>query len=204
MTQNNQHNFDKKYADEQITRSQSTFRKTIKYFYLENILKYVVGPAIDFGCGAGQLLAKLPPHSLGLELNPHLIEHLKNRDFSVREYRPETDLYQLKDIEEGIYKNFILSHVLEHFDSPEEILSTLVPAIKRLGINRIIICVPGLKGYQSDKTHRTFIDLAYIKKLSVFSENGFHLRKHSYFPINSAAAGKYFIYNELNLIYESV
>ena len=204
MTQNKTDNFDQHYADQQIKRSQSGFRRVIKYFYLKNILQYVDGPTIDFGCGAGQLLAKLPPKSLGLELNEYLIKSLRSQGLEVQQYIPEEDRYQLIGIAEDVYKTLVLSHVLEHFKNPEEMLGELLPSLRRLGVNKIIICVPGLIGYQSDSTHKTFIDLKFMQKLSVFSANGFQLKKHAYFPINSAIAGNYFIYNELNLIYESI
>ena len=65
--------FDAGYAGEQLRRSKQPLRKVVKGFYLRSVLSLLNGPTIDYGCGAGQLLALLPAGSLGLEVNPHLI-----------------------------------------------------------------------------------------------------------------------------------
>ena len=62
--------FGRDYALTQIDRQRNPLRKLIKSFYVSRVLKHVNGPAIDLGCGAGQILERLPPGSMGIEVNP--------------------------------------------------------------------------------------------------------------------------------------
>ena len=66
--------FGSAYAVEQLRRSRHPLRRLIKKFYLDRVLRELRGPTIDFGCGAGQLLARLPADSVGLEVNPPLVQ----------------------------------------------------------------------------------------------------------------------------------
>jgi len=183
------------YAAEQIRRSRNPFRRLIKSFYLENILKFVIGPSIDFACGAGQLLARLPHGSVGVEVNPFLINELAVKGLSAVLYEPDVDCFQLKDFPKNHYSTFIMVHVLEHFSDAAQIIKTLMRSCRRLGVKRIILVLPGLKGYLSDPTHKTFIDNHYLLTEGVFCE-GYMLRKQAYFPVNKESFGKYFIFNE--------
>ncbi|MGH9809968.1 MAG: hypothetical protein ACRD9W_22420, partial [Terriglobia bacterium] len=101
--------FDQAYAAEQLRRSRHPLRKIIKRFYLENILRDVQGATIDFGCGAGQLLARLPFGSLGLEVNPHLVAALREAGLNVRQYEPAVDRLSLHEIPVGYYRTLVLA-----------------------------------------------------------------------------------------------
>ena len=57
--------FDQAYAAEQIRRRSSPLRRLIKSQYLANLTQRFSGPTIDLGCGAGQLLERLPAGSEG-------------------------------------------------------------------------------------------------------------------------------------------
>ena len=59
--------FDERYASEQVRRSRHPLRRLIKHFNLDNVLRELAGSTIDIGCGAGQLLRRLPPGSIGLD-----------------------------------------------------------------------------------------------------------------------------------------
>lgn len=203
MAQDNVEIFDRIYAMEQIDRSRSPLRKFIKSFYIKDILRHVKGPTIDFGCGAGQLLQKLPAGSVGLEVNPSLINYLKNNGLNVEKYDPSLDKFNLLQLVGGKYKTFVISHVLEHFQDPILILESLLPALNRLGVTRLIINVPCHKGYLSDSTHQTYVDLNYVKATTVFEDNKFNLTKAYYFPVDNTSLGDFFIYNQLDLIYDA-
>ena len=194
--------FDKPYAEEQLRRSRHPLHRLIKKFYIENILADVQGPTIDIGCGAGQLLAKLPSGSVGLEVNPFLVETLKGSGLTVLAYNIEADDFGLSVISSGDYKTIILSHVLEHFDDAADALRRLICSAKRLGVERIIIVVPGIKGYASDKTHKTFVNRSFLKTNKLENFEGYRILKVKDFPFSSEIAGKYFIYQELKIVYE--
>jgi len=73
------------YAEQQLSRSRHPLRRLIKGFYLRNLLSDVVGPTIDFGCGAGQILERLPEGSIGFEANNHLVSALNEKGMILKQ-----------------------------------------------------------------------------------------------------------------------
>ena len=149
--------FDVNYAAEQLRRSRHPFRRAIKRFYLDAVLREVAGSTVDLGCGAGQLLRRLPVGSIGLEVNPALVEALKKDGLEVARYDVGEDAFGL----------------------------------------------PRLRGYHSDSTHKTFIDLAYIDRNRLRRVGAFRLAKSRYFPINTERIGRYFVFHELILVFSA-
>jgi len=194
--------FDVYYANEQLRRSRHPARRLIKRFYLRNILRYVRGPSIDFGCGAGQLLAHLPAGSIGLEVNPVLVTALKANGLNVVPYDAAVDRFLLADLPEDRYSTFVMAHVLEHFAEAPAVLRTLLRACRRLGVQRFIVVVPGWKGYLSDGTHKSFIDRATLENEGLTTREGFSLRLARHFPIDIEALGRYFVFHELIAVFD--
>ena len=120
----------------------------------------------------------------------------------VRLYEPEIDNYQFRMIEKDKYDCFTMNHVLEHLENPENVVSKIFDHCHSLGIERIVFTVPGLKGFQSDSTHKTFIDIHYFEKHGLLEHPNFKLKLSKYFPINSKTFGRYFTHNELRLIFD--
>jgi len=184
------------YAAYQLNRS--ALRKSIRRLYLRNIRRLIEGPAIDFGCGVGELLQILPAGSVGLEINESAVRHCRSRGMDVRLYDPASDGYQFNGLEPGVFRSFVMSHVLEHLDQPMSVAGSIFTSCARLAIPRIIFVVPGVKGFRSDKTHRTFIDGSF------FAGRVGEYRKLSaaYFPVNVKLIGSFFTHHELVVVYD--
>lgn len=194
----------KAYAAEQMRRSHHPLRRIIKSFYLKNILSDVRGKTIDLGCGAGQLLARLPEGSLGLESNQFLVTELLGKKLNVRCYDIEADDFNLSGCEAGVYKTLVLCHVLEHFGEAAAALIKITQSAKRLGIERLIVVVPGKKGYVSDATHKTMVDRKFITDHDLDRINGFSIVKICDYPFWFEAVGDYFVYQELKIVFDAV
>lgn len=194
--------FNRAYAGEQLRRSQHPLRRLIKAFYIENILRDVRGPTVDFGCGAGQLLACLPTGSLGLEVNPFLVEALRKRGLNVALYAPDADDFSLHDLKLNQFSTLVMAHVLEHFADPPSVLRKLLRSCARVGIERLVVVVPGVKGYASDKTHKTFVNRSYLESHRLIDCEGYSVTKSVYFPINLEAIGNHFTFHELKVVYD--
>lgn len=194
--------FDARYAAEQLRRSRHPLRRLVKGFYLRNILRHVSGPSIDFGCGAGQLLERLPEGSIGLEVNPALVEALQARRLNVIRYDPAADGLSLAALSGQRYSTFIMAHVLEHFADAAQTLRALLRACRRLEVDRFILVVPGWKGYLSDATHKTFVDRGYLEREGLLSCEGYALGEASYFPIDREAIGRHFVFHELTAVFQ--
>lgn len=194
--------FDQHYAAEQLRRARHPFRRFVKGFYLRNLLKDVRGPAIDFGCGAGQLLAVLPPGSVGLEVNKYLIEALSVTGLKVLQAEGSMDDFKLTGFAPGVFGTLVIAHVLEHLPDPAQALHRLLDASVRLGIERVIVVVPGSKGYASDRTHKTFIDKTYVETRLLDPECGFVRSSIGYFPGPWEWIGRYFVFHEMKIVFD--
>lgn len=189
------------YAQKQIKRSKNPLRKWIRSYYLKDIASYVQGPALDVGCGSGDLLRFLPPGSLGLEINPVAVDYCRKTGLNVELYDPNTDNYKFNTIKTNVYKNILFNHVLEHLENPNEILKFVFESAKRLGIQRIILTLPCERGFKYDPTHQTFVDENYLKQHELFSHEHFELKSMKRFPLNSRAFGKIYTFNELRIVF---
>lgn len=196
---------EKLYAEEytayQLERN--SFRRWVRNnLYFKNILRFVSGPTIDFGCGIGELLELLPTNSVGLEINDSAVRYCQSRGLDVRLYSPEADDYELYGLEPGRYQTLVMAHVLEHLTDSHDVIRKLLTTGHRLGLKRLIFIVPGVKGFQHDATHQTFLDPAYFKTHSLQTTNGYRIIRQAYFPINSKWFSGLFTHNELVTVYE--
>lgn len=189
------------YTNRQSNRS--PLRKFIRKFYLSHTLNLSRGLAIDFGCGIGELLGLLPEGSLGLEVNKASVSYCKNLNMNVSLYDPDEDDYNFSFLKENRFDTFIMSHVLEHLENPKDVLLKIMSACNRLGIKRIIIVVPGYKGFLYDKTHKTFINKDFIKEKDLLTTKYFDLISLNYFPFNLESVGRIFTHNETVFVYEN-
>lgn len=193
--------YDRSYTEYQL-RERSWLRQLVRDFYLKATLQLLEGQTIDFGCGTGELLRKLPPGSIGLEINPVTVEYCQSQELNVYLYDPQKDEYRLSDFVPGQYESLILSHVLEHVKQPVHVLHTLLQAAQRLGIRRVVVIVPGKKGFAFDSTHRTYIDRSFFKNHNLTEVDDLRVVKQRYFPINLQVIENFFTYLELQVIYE--
>jgi SAM-dependent methyltransferase len=193
--------FGAEYANLQLARERNPLRRLVKHFYLNNILREVNGPTVDFGCGTGQLLARLPQGSVGIEINPFLVDALKRKGLAVIQYDSETDGFALPGIEAGRFSSLVIAHVLEHFSEADQVLRKLLASCGRLKIDTVVVVVPGARGFQSDDTHKTFVDHQYLRDRRLLECEGYTARRTSYFPINAERVGDYFVFHELKLVY---
>ena len=192
--------FNKDYTHYQIQRGK--IRKWIRKLYLRNIMPYINGKTVDFGCGVGEFLKMLPPGSIGFEINEATVVYCRDIGLNVQPYKPEIDCYQFKNIKKGEFNVFTMVHVLEHCADAEKILSIIFTSCARLDIKRIIIVVPGRKGFRSDCTHETFVDFQSFKKALTESKTNYVISSKRYFPFNRALIGNFFVHHELMVIFD--
>lgn len=182
--------------------NRSSFRKKVRRLYLNDIKKYCIGKTIDFGCGVGELLKILPEGSIGFEVNKVVVEFCKKQGLNIHRYVPEEDQYTFNMIEAGKYETFTMNHVLEHLENSSNVISKIFESCSRLGIKRIVFTVPGHKGYKTDATHQTFINLDYLTKSGVIDNKYYQLKVNKYFPVNSESFSRYFTHNELRIVFD--
>lgn len=193
----------KKYGSEftnfQINRSR--LRRIVRKLYFQNILKFIKGRTIDFGCGVGDLLSLLPNGSIGFEINPVSVQHCQERGLDVFLFDPDKDRYEFSSLEHKKFKTFVTSHVLEHLDDPGKVFKKIQKSCKTIGIEKIVVVVPGYKGFYCDEFagHKNYIEKDFFTKNI---DSDYVVKSKKFFPINSATFGKLFQHNELVVVLE--
>jgi SAM-dependent methyltransferase len=191
--------FDQQYTDYQLNRS--VIRKMIRKGYLYYHRSLGIGTALDFGCGIGELLSILPEGSRGLEVNPASVKYCQSQGLNVDSYDAKTDDYQLKVIPANTYQTFYMCEVLEHLDHPEKVLGKILDSCNIKGFNRIILVVPGKKGFAFDPTHKIFIDKKFLNHHGFARHKNWRLSQLSFFPFNFKKIGEYFTYNQTVVVF---
>lgn len=193
--------FDSSYTQYQLDRS--PFRKAVRQIYLNRAASLVRGPTLDFGCGVGELLQRLPAGSKGLEYNTATVEHCRRQGLDVEAYDGFVDEWSLSILQgDARYESMVVSHVLEHLENPIDIFKKLLQAASRLGVERVLVIVPGASGFKIDPTHLTFVDRTMLTDKSIPGDTGFRCVHESYFPGNIRVIGDWFPYHELQIVYE--
>lgn len=162
--------------------------------YRWNIRRLNLGKTLDLGCGIGRNLKHLHLDSVGIDHNPHSIEICTQ--LGLKAYLPSD--FEKSELARGeSFDAILIAHVLEH-TLFNDALSLIRDYLKFLRPNgRVVLITPQELGYSSDETHLTFFDFGLLTKIA----NDLNLKvetKRSFpFP---RAAGKFFKYNEFNLI----
>lgn len=194
--------YDKDYTEYQHNRS--WLRKRIRRIYLRHVLLYVKGKTIDLGCGVGELLTMLPSGSVGFEINEATVRYCRGMGLPVTLYDPFSDGYRFSGVSAGAFTTVVMAHVLEHLDDSAIVLRTILQSCFRLGIERVIIIVPGPKGFRYDKTHRTFINRQFFTDHVLDEVAGYRITTANHFPLPFHWVGNFFAHNELTVVYERI
>lgn len=188
--------FDARYTQYQLRRS--GLRKAVRSLYLRSALHQLRGPTLDFGCGIGELLERLPAGSKGVEYNPASVAHCRDRSLPVQWYDGQADGWSLSGLPaDWRFQSMVISHVLEHLEAPMEALRGLLQAAGRRGVTRVLVIVPGQAGFRIDATHRTFVDRQMLRS----AEGGdWRAASQRYFPGNWRRLGDHFAHHELQVL----
>ena len=190
--------FDEDYTRYQLDRS--WLRRLVRTIYLRRARSLVEGVCLDFGCGVGELLARLPAESRGVEYNAASVELCQSKGLAVDWYDGVADDWQLSVLPQAWrFRSLVISHVLEHLDEPLDVLSRLLVAASARGAVTALVIVPGRAGYRIDSTHRTFVDRAMIESFD-WTSIGWKIASWAYFPGNLARLGDVLAHHELQVV----
>jgi len=140
------------------------------------LARHVSGRVLDVGCGIGDFL-EFRPGTVGVDVNPHAVEWCRRRGLECR--LMEADHLPFPD---GGFDGVMLDNVLEHLTAPEPLLDEIRRVLEPGG--RLLVGVPGLRGYECDRDHKVYYDEAGLKR--VVSDAGFSLKRIFYTPFRSA------------------
>jgi len=187
-------------SDEDTTASSYTSRLTrlsgagwkqrldVQAPYRWNLRRLLGGRRVlDVGCGIGRNLIGLTEGSVGVDHNPHSVEHC--RSLGLQAYTAEK--FHAGGL--GKFDGLLLAHVVEHLPpgAEAEVLREYLPYVNP-GSPVVLIC-PQERGFATDATHTTFFEFAGLR--GVCAEAGLAVEKAYSFPL-PRLAGKVFPYNE--------
>jgi len=157
-------------------KSRTLFGLFYRRFWLYPMLsRYIKCPVLDVGCGLGDML-KFCRNAIGVDINHKTIEWCKAKGLDVRLIQND-----ILPFNAGTFSSIVLDNVLEHIAAPKPLLSEIHRVLKSEG--RMVVGVPGMRGYQTDMDHKVFYDENSLIK--TFEESGFICKKLFHMPVRS-------------------
>lgn len=187
---------DRAYTD----RLTSLERRGIRRFidvqapYRWNLRRFRLGRVLDVGCGLGRNLVALEPGSVGVDHNADSIRVARERGLTA--YTSE-EFFTGPAAVPGAFDTLLFAHVLEHLPDAQglDLVREYLPFVKPGG--RICLITPQPRGYRSDATHVTYIDLEGLRERA--TRLGARIERAGSFPL-PRVFGEVFTYNEFVLL----
>lgn len=180
------------YTDRLVSHSGARWKSVLNVQapYKWNIQRICRGRTLDVGCGIGRHLEYLDRGSVGVDHNSSSIAIARAK--GLESYVTDEFLAKFAEGSE-CFDTILIAHVLEHLGPNEarELLRTYLPFLKLHG--RLVVICPQERGFASDPTHVTWIDMPHLRKL--VADSGFRTTTSMSFPF-PRIAGRYFTHNE--------
>jgi SAM-dependent methyltransferase len=119
------------------------------------------GPRIvEVGSGIGSgVLGTFPSGVVGLDINPFAVEFSRNNGLRASLINDDGSF----PLDDGAVDACILDNVFEHIKTPRGVLDECSRVTGRNG--GLVICVPGIRGFEWDSDHKVFYDEPRLKQL---------------------------------------
>lgn len=182
------------YHDYLKTRSlkAKVYRKYLLYPILS---KQLEGKTLDIGCGIGDFL-EFRNNTIGADINERLVGYNRERGRSVYLIEPDKKLpFKNESID-----SIILDNVLEHITNPDFQIKEIYRILKKSG--KLLVGVPGEKGFNSDEDHKIFYDKN--KLVDLVESFSFFNNKIIYIPFQSKFLDKYLRIYCLYALFEKI
>jgi len=161
----------------------------MRRIFLLPIKRYFHGKVLDIGAGIGEFL-DCYPDAIGID-----------REYATASYCHggrvrciQADAHLLPFLNDS-FDGVLLNNVLEHLERPEDALSEIRRVLKKGG--RLMIELPGKKGFHHDKTHVRF--WGQNDMVDLLKSQGFMDIKTHYFPVPCKKAGDILTHNKLRI-----
>jgi SAM-dependent methyltransferase len=158
--------------------------------FMWTLAKVFKGQVLDVGSGVGEFL-RTYRDSFGVDANPFCVEWCRKQGLRCVNASAD-DLPFPEEFFDGV----LISHVIEHLESPDKAISEAGRVLKAGG--KLCIVVPMEAGFKKDATHLTFFDGKRLKES--LSRHGFAVQSLHQFPFPWPIAGRHLYFNELRCI----
>jgi len=127
----------------------SLYRRHLLY---PRLARRLVGRSLDVGCGVGDFL-RYRPGTVGVDVNPRTVEYCRSLGLDAHLMAPDR-----LPFDAAAFDSALLDNVLEHIEDRGPLLAELRRVLRPGG--RLLVGVPGLRGWDSDPDHKIAYDEA--------------------------------------------
>ncbi|MDR5700379.1 class I SAM-dependent methyltransferase [Agromyces aerolatus] len=184
------------YADRLATLERRGIRRLIDVQapYRWNLRRFRLGRVLDVGCGLGRNLVSLDAGSVGVDHNAESIRIARERGLTA--YTSD-EFFSGGVAEPKSFDTLLFAHVLEHLPDADglDLVRAYLPFLKDGG--RLCFITPQPRGYRSDATHVTYIDLDGLRVRA--RRLGAEVERALSFPL-PRVFGQVFTYNEFVVV----
>jgi len=153
------------------------------------ILRFFQGRVLDIGAGIGEFLEAYSD-AVGIDINRDCVEHCISKGLNCL----QADAYHLP-FSADFFDGILLNNILEHLEKPDDAFSEIKRVLKNDG--KLLIELPGKKGFYYDKTHVKFWN---GKEITDFLKKwGFINITTKFFPVPFEFAGDILTHNKLRV-----
>lgn len=161
------------YLDYLLTRS--AFARVYRERLLYPIIRRIApGVTLDVGCGIGDYL-RSKEGAIGVDIDPAVVDYCRSEGLEAYVV-PNGSPFPFGN---GYFDSIVCDNVIEHLEKPELLMLEISRVLKSNG--RLVVGLPGIKGFAHDPTHVHFYRLDDICQL--LSCYGFSCKSHFYAPI---------------------
>ena len=165
--------------------------------YRWNLRRLDPGFTLDLGCGLGRNLAHLGGRGVGIDHNPTSVAAC--RTAGLEAYTPD-EFASTEHARPGAFDSLLAAHLVEHLPTKDAValLREHLRYVRPEGAGKVILITPQERGYASDDTHVTYVDLDGLRRIA--GALGLTVDRAFSFPFPWPAVGKVFTYNEFVLV----
>ncbi|TVM14359.1 hypothetical protein DPQ33_17570 [Oceanidesulfovibrio indonesiensis] len=162
------------YSEYLQTRKKIVFHYRMRLLY-PRIARHLQGKVVDIGCGIGDFL-RYYKNSVGVDVNPHTVRYCQ--EMGLEAVHIENATLPFAD---GAFGGAVMDNVLEHLGDPMPTLREAHRVLAQGG--RIVVGVPGRRGYAADPDHEIFYDEARLEE--TLDQAGFACTTMFHMPFKS-------------------
>ena len=144
-----------------------------RYWLYPKLTRRLAGRTLDIGCGIGDMLMHRN-NTVGVDINPHTVAFCNASGASAMLMQPDELPFA-----NGEFDSVLMDNVLEHIPRPQRLLGEVRRVLQPGG--RVLVGVPGTRGWASDPDHKVFYDEAALG--ACMAAAGFNSVENFYTPL---------------------
>ena len=161
----------------------------LRKLFLMPVAKYFSGCVLDIGSGIGEFL-EYYTDSIGIDIDRDCVAFCKSKGLNCL----HADVYKLP-FDDNSFDGVLLNNILEHLEKPGDAFLEIKRVLRNDG--KLLIELPGKKGFYYDKTHVKFWGK---KEIVDFLEKwSFKDIRAKFFPLPFEFAGDILTHNKLRV-----